>query len=96
MTISDEYINRLFEGTNFGATINECIEAKKALLVKNLKAQMAGYWSGHTVYSILKIGGFIVDAKSSTEKVPTLLGRDFLKQQGNDRFGSRLCENSFK
>ena len=81
--VSDEYINKLFEGTNFGEQINNCVKAKRKQLVKTLRDQVAGYWSGHTAYHIAVNGGFLKDAKKSEAKQLTVLGVAFL--QINDR-----------
>ena len=77
--VSDNYINELFEGTNFGATINSCVKAKRKQLVKTLRDQIAGYWSGHTAYHIAVNGGFLKDAKTSETKQLTPLGVAFLQ-----------------
>lgn len=81
--VSDEYINKLFEGTNFGEKINSCVKAKRKQIVKTLRDQVAGYWSGHTAYHIAVDGGFLKDAKKSEAKQLTELGVAFL--QINDR-----------
>ena len=77
--LSDEYINELFEGTNFGEKVNICVEAKRMQIVKTLRDQVAGYWSGHTAYQIAVYGGFLKDAKSSETKELTHLGKAFLE-----------------
>lgn len=79
MMVTDEYIDEIFRGTNFGAPINESTDAKRQLLAKNLRNQIAGYWSGHTIYQIMVNGGFLHDAKSSDKKRLTRLGDVFLR-----------------
>ena len=79
MVVSDEYINNLFEGTNFGKPTNECVKMKRKQLAKTLRDQVAGYWSGHTSYHIAVNGGFLMDAKSSEPKKLTALGQAFLQ-----------------
>ena len=80
MVITDEYVNELFKGTNFGRPINECVNKKREQLAKTLRDQVAGYWSGHTAYNIVVHGGLLIDAKSSEPKQLTDLGRDFLAE----------------
>lgn len=43
MTIDDDYINALFEGTRFGYVIDSCVNEKRKLLAKTLKNQVDGY-----------------------------------------------------
>lgn len=79
--VSDEYINKLFEGSNFGAKINGSTEAKRAQIVKTLRDQVSGYWSGHTAYHIAVDGGFLKDAKRTANKELTALGVAFIQEQ---------------
>ncbi|WP_444893599.1 hypothetical protein ACJJIE_03690 [Microbulbifer sp. TRSA001] len=81
--ISDEYIEELFEGTNFGEKINNSTQAKRGIIAKCLKNQIEGFWSGHTMYHILINGGFLINAKTSETKRLTALGRAFLETHGN-------------
>lgn len=78
MKITDEYINKLFENTNFGPEVNSSAEGKRKMLAKTLKNQVDGYWSGHTAYHIAINGGFLKDAKSGSPKELTALGELFL------------------
>ena len=78
--ITDEYINKLFEGTNFGRPVNESVVKKRELIAKTLRNQVDGYWSGHTAYHIVIDGGFLLDAKSGKPKVLTALGEAFLEK----------------
>lgn len=78
MVITDEYINELFDGTKFGATIDNSADEKRKILAKNLRQQIDGYWSGHTIYHIAVNGGFLIDGKKSSNKKLTLLGHLFL------------------
>jgi hypothetical protein len=80
MIVSNEYVDSLFEGTNFGESINSCVEEKRKLIAKTLRNQIDGYWSGHTAYHIAVHGGFLVDSKRSTHKRLTALGAAFLTQ----------------
>ena len=48
MKITDEYIESLFEGTNFGEVINNSVKEQRKILKKSLGNQVKGYWSGHT------------------------------------------------
>lgn len=79
MKITDEFINKLFENTNFGTVINGCVQAKRDQLAKNLRDQVNGYWSGSTAYHLMVNGGFLKDGKSSTYKELTALGAEFMK-----------------
>ena len=81
MNVPDEYINELFEGTNFGPATNGCVKLKRKQLEKTLRDQVGGYWSGHTAYHIAISGGFLIDAKSGGKKMLTLLGRKFMDNQ---------------
>ncbi|QFT55614.1 hypothetical protein [Microbulbifer sp. THAF38] len=81
--ISDEYIEELFEGTNFGERVNNSTLLKRHHIAKHLKQQIEGFWSGHTMYHILIYGGFLMDAKTSETKRLTALGRAFLETHGN-------------
>jgi len=81
--LTDEYINRLFEGTNFGGKINNCVKAKRRQILKTLKDQVAGYWSGHTAYHLVVDGGFLHDAKTDEEKKLTALGIAFINTNGD-------------
>lgn len=74
MEITDKYIINLFDGCNFGTTINNSVDLQRELIKKSIRNQAEGYWSGHTVYHILVHGGFIVDGKRSTNKKITALG----------------------
>ena len=81
MIITDEYINELFEGTNFGEPTNNSVELKRAVIDKTLRDQIGGYWSGHTAYHIVIRGGFLIDSKSGCEKKLTALGYEFLRDR---------------
>lgn len=81
--ISDEEINRLFAGTNFGEAINNSVIKKREHIAKTLQNQIDGYWSGHTAYNIVVHGGFLVDAKSGEEKKLTTKGQRFLYDFNN-------------
>jgi len=79
--ITDEYINKLFEGTNFGEATNKDVVKKREVVAKTLRNQVDGYWSGHTAYHIVVRGGFLIDAKSGDPKILTALGESFLEKQ---------------
>ncbi len=76
--ITDEYINGLFEGTNFGEPVNSSVGEKRALIAKTLQNQLDGYWSGHTIYHICLRGGFLFDSPTTEQKRLTKLGEMFL------------------
>ena len=80
LCVSDKFINELFAGTNFGESINNCVEAKRKQLAKTLRDQVHGYWSGHTAYHIAVDGGFLKDAKSGETKILTALGWAFIQE----------------
>lgn len=79
--VSDDFVNSLFDGTNFGAKINGDVAEKRKQIAKTLRDQVGGYWSGHTAYWIVVNGGFLIDGKRSTEKKLTALGCQFLAEQ---------------
>ncbi|QNE55626.1 hypothetical protein H5404_03075 [Vibrio parahaemolyticus] len=56
------------------------IDKMRAQLYKNLKDQLAGYWTGHTAYWILVNGGFIVDGPKGTAKQLTRFGSMFKEE----------------
>lgn len=78
--ISDEKINQLFDGTNFGTLINNNVNLKRKQITKTLRDQIGGYWSGHTAYHIAVDGGFLNDAKRDDDKTLTPLGLAFLNE----------------
>lgn len=77
--LSDSYIVGLFDGTDFGPHINGNVEEQKRLIRNALENQLAGYWTGRTLYSILIEGGFLHDAKFKEQKKLTQLGEAFLQ-----------------
>lgn len=82
MVLSDQYIESLFQGANFGSLINNSVEEKRKLIIKTLHNQVEGFWSGHTAYHIVVDGGFLHDAKPGEEKRLTALGAAFLQDAG--------------
>ena len=81
MMLSDNFINRLFDGARFGCRIDGSVEEKRKQIAKTLRDQVAGFWSGHTAYHIVIDGGFLKDAKSGEEKQLTALGEAFLSEE---------------
>ncbi len=81
--ISDEYVNEIFGGSNFGEEINNCVNAKRKQLHKTLTALVKGKWSGHAAYHIVLEGGFIKDGKGGNPKTLTALGNAFMRQYSN-------------
>lgn len=77
--LSDEYIERLFEGTNFGEPINSCVETKKKFIAHSLQKSLDGYWLGETSFRICVFGGFLIDTPNQGTKL-TLLGKAFIEQ----------------
>lgn len=82
-TVTDDYINGLFADKDFGDPINECIKKKRELLLKGIRVQAQGMWSGHTLYHILIEGLFIKDGKTGEPKPITPMGLDFLQNNGD-------------
>jgi hypothetical protein len=80
MDVTDEYINKLFIGTNFGESINNSVDEKNRLIYKTLIDLKHGYWSGHTSYHIVLNGGFIHDGKKCEPKKLTAFGDFFMSQ----------------
>ena len=79
--LTDKYINSIFEDTNFGPLVSGCVTEKRKLIVKTLRNQLDGYWSGHTAYWIAVDGGFLYDSKTSEDKKLTALGAAFLEAE---------------
>lgn len=82
MVVSDDYINKLFEGTKFGAKVDNCVHEKRKIIAHTLRTQVAGFWAGHTAYNIVVQGGFLHDAKRGDIKRLTQLGAAFLEEHG--------------
>ena len=59
----DKIIHKLFSTRWSGDLSKAPIDEMKAQLHKNLTDQMNGFWSGHTAYSLMVDGGFLVDSK---------------------------------
>jgi len=77
--VSDDYINNLFSGSNFGEATNNCVKRKRKQIAKTLRDQVEGFWSGHTAYHIAVDGGFLVNAGKGVPKRLTPLGRAYLE-----------------
>lgn len=87
----DTIIKQLFS-TRWSENLRHApIDEMRKQLHKNLRDQVNGYWSGHTAYSIMVDGGFIVDAKRVRDeesgkckgKRLTLLGEMFMSSMEN-------------
>ena len=78
--VSDAYIEQIFEGTRFGAPVDNSVAGKRKQLAKTLRDQIEGYWSGHTAYWIAVNGGFLHDGKRDATKRLTALGNAFLQE----------------
>lgn len=83
MVLSDEFINKMFKGTNFGGKINNCVKAKREQILKTLKNQTEGYWSGHTAYHLVVDAGLLHDAKKDEDKKLTAIGVAFVNANGD-------------
>lgn len=90
--LREDYINSLFKGTKFGPDVDNSVEGKVRLIVKTLKNQLAGYWSGSTAYNICVNGGFLLDAKTTENKELTQLGRDFLQEHDSNHQVEKLYD----
>ncbi len=78
MSDIDKIIDKLFSERWTSNLANADIDAKRAQLYKTLRDQTRGYWSGHTAYHLATEGGFLIDAKSNTNKKLTSLGQMFM------------------
>ncbi|WP_194163066.1 hypothetical protein [Vibrio parahaemolyticus] len=76
----DQIIHELFSTYWVGSLSYGPIKAQRSQLYKNLKDQLAGYWTGHTAYWILVEGGFIVDGPKGTAKQLTRFGSMFKEE----------------
>ncbi|HCH4059551.1 hypothetical protein V3H40_10800 [Vibrio parahaemolyticus] len=76
----DQVIHELFSTYWVGSLSYGPIKSQRSQLYKNLKDQLAGYWTGHTAYWILVNGGFIVDGPKGTAKQLTRFGSMFKEE----------------
>jgi hypothetical protein len=76
---SDEWVLSQFEGTRFGGDTDGNPNALRQTLVKGLTHQIMGYWTGHTLYTIMVRAGLLVDGKPSTTKKLTPKGQVFMQ-----------------
>ncbi|EJL3960711.1 hypothetical protein NMI00_004838 [Vibrio parahaemolyticus] len=76
----DQVIHELFSNNWTPDLRTASIDKMRAQLYKNLKDQLAGYWTGHTAYWILVEGGFIVDGPKGTAKQLTRFGSMFKEE----------------
>lgn len=76
----DQVIHDLFSNNWTSDLRTAPIDKMRAQLYKNLKDQLAGYWTGHTAYWILVNGGFIVDGPKGTAKQLTRFGSMFKEE----------------
>lgn len=74
----DELITGLFK--SWVGPQRDSLELAKEQLHKNLKDQLAGYWSGSTAYWIMTHGGFLLDGKKGEKKKLTALGAMFMTE----------------
>lgn len=75
---TDKIIKKLFSERWTDNLANAEIEVQRRQLYKTLRDQARGYWSGHTAYHLAVDGGFLIDAKSNTNKKLTALGQMFM------------------
>ena len=78
MSDIDKIIKKLFSERWTDNLANADIEAQRKQLFKTLTDQTNGYWSGYTAYHLATDGGFLIDAKSNTNKKLTTLGKMFI------------------
>lgn len=76
---SDEWVLSQFEGNRFGGNTDGNPEALRKTLVKGLTHQTMGYWTGHTLYTIMVRAGLLVDGKPSATKRLTPKGQVFMQ-----------------
>ena len=74
----NKIIKKLFSERWTDNLANADIEAQRKQLFKTLRDQTCGYWSGHTAYHLATEGGFLIDAKSNSNKKLTALGQMFV------------------
>jgi len=79
MQITDDYINKLFEGTDFGGVVDRSVDSKRQFIAKKLRHQLQGCWTGHTAYHLMVYGGFLIDSSRYHKKQLTLLGSVFMR-----------------
>jgi len=80
MSEINQIIKKLFSERWTENLANADIGAQRKQLYKTLTDQINGYWSGHTAYHLAVDGGFLIDAKSGTDKRLTILGQMFIAQ----------------
>lgn len=85
MNDTNEIINKLFRSRWTGNLNSAHIDEMREQLHKNLLDQTRGYWSGHTAYWIMIDGGFLIDAKRSTYKKLTELGKMFMMSMNESK-----------
>lgn len=74
----NEIIEDMFKQNWTGKETLSSIENMRKQLYKNLKDQLNGYWSGHSAYSIMVHGGFLINKKRSEKAKLTALGEIFM------------------
>lgn len=75
----NEIIEDMFKQNWTGKETLSSIENMRKQLYKNLKDQLNGYWSGHSAYSIMVYGGFLINKKRSEKAELTALGERFIE-----------------
>lgn len=75
----NEIIEDIFKQNWTGKETLSSIENMRKQLYKNLKDQLNGYWSGHSAYSIMVYGGFLINKKRSEKAKLTALGERFIE-----------------
>jgi len=75
----NKIIEDMFNQNWTGKETLSSIENMRKQLYKNLKDQLNGYWSGHSAYSIMIYGGFLMDSKRGTKKQLTSFGEKFIE-----------------
>ncbi len=87
MSEINEVISRLFKQRWTKNLSEASVKEQRAQLHKNLTDQLGGYWSGHTAYSIMVDGGFLVDS----DRVQ--LGLGFCKPKKLTAFGALFMQD---
>lgn len=75
--LSDVYVNKLFENTDFGEEINDSVDEKRKKIAEIIQDQVNGNLVDSISYKIVVDGGFV--KAGDTEKEVTALGNAFLQ-----------------
>lgn len=91
MSETNEIIEDMFKQHWTGEETLKSIDNMRRQLLKNLRGQMNGFWSGHSAYKIMTKGGFLMDSKSGATKTLTAVGVRFVADMHAEDGASRWC-----